>query len=166
MGQVYARRPGPLRTPRAHTKQARNAQVVRFRPGAVYSRRRVRGLSGNSPSRTHMANELQQLQPEQNANAEEVQPRQHSTPNRRKKALLPARRSVRIAAMNWPRGDTQARARLVLMKRLGILDRGGLSHDDALLRYFGLYKGPLNDDAVKAMTALCGLDADEALPHA
>ena len=145
-----------------------------------------------------MANELQQLRPEQNANAEEVNnagqtttandalvsdflqgisqslpppilqvpPRQHSTPNRRKKPLLPARRSVRIAAMNWQRGDTQARARLVLMKRLGILDRGGPSHDDALLRYFDLYKGPLNDDAVKAMTALCGLDADDALPHA
>ncbi|CAD6270200.1 unnamed protein product [Miscanthus lutarioriparius] len=178
MGQVYARRPGPLRTPRAHTKQARNAQVVRFRPGAVYSRRRVRGLSSNSPSRTHMANELQQLRPEQNANAEEgisqslpppilqVQPRQHSTPNRRKKPLLSTRRSVRIAAMNWQRGDTQARARLVLMKRLGILDRGGPSHDDALLCYFDLYKGPPNDDAVKAMTALCGLDADDALPHA
>ena len=68
--------------------------------------------------------------------------------------------------MNRPRGDAQAKARLVLMKRLGILDMGGLSHDDALLRYFSLYKGPLNDDAVKAMTALCGLDADDALPHA
>ena len=50
------------------------------------------------------------------------------------------------------------------MKRLGILDREGLTHDNALLRYFSLFKGPLNDDAVKAMTALCGLDAEAALP--
>jgi hypothetical protein len=27
------------------------------------------------------------------------------------------------------------------------------------LRYFGLFKGPLTDDVVKAMTVLCGLDA-------
>ena len=52
------------------------------------------------------------------------------------------------------------------MKRLGILDREGLTHDNALLRYFSLFKGPLNDDAMKAMTALCGLDAEAALPHA
>ena len=50
------------------------------------------------------------------------------------------------------------------MKRLGILDMEGLSHDDALLCYFGLFKGPLTDDTVKAMTALCGLDAEAALP--
>ena len=69
------------------------------------------------------------------------------------------RRSVRIAAKNWPRGDTQARARQVLMKKLGILDVQGLSHDEAMLRYFNLFKGPLTDDAAKALTALCGLDA-------
>ena len=68
--------------------------------------------------------------------------------------------------MNWPRGDTQAKARLVLMKRLGILNMEGLTHDDVLLRYFSLFKGPLNDDAMKAMTALCGLDAEATLPHA
>ena len=69
------------------------------------------------------------------------------------------RRSVRIAAANWPRGDTQARARQVLMKKLGILDAQGLSHDEAMLRYFDLFKGPLTDAAAKALTALCGLDA-------
>ena len=71
---------------------------------------------------------------------------------------------MRIAAMNWPRGDTQAKARQVLMKRLGILDVEGLSHDEVLLRYFSLFKGPLTDDAMKALTALCGLDAAAALP--
>ena len=90
--------------------------------------------------------------------------RQASPPQRRKRPLVLARRSVRIAAMNWPRGDTQAKARQVLMKRLGILDVEGLSHDDALLRYFCLFKGPLTDDAMKALTALCGLDTTAALP--
>ena len=66
--------------------------------------------------------------------------------------------------MNWPRGDTQAKARQVLMKRLGILDMEGLSYDNALLRYFSLFKGPLTDDAMKALTTLCGLDAAAALP--
>jgi hypothetical protein len=48
------------------------------------------------------------------------------------------------------------------MKRLGILDNEGLSHDDLLLRYFYLFKGPLTDAVVKALTALCGLDAAAA----
>ena len=50
------------------------------------------------------------------------------------------------------------------MKRLGILDVEGLSHDKVLLRYFNLFKGPLTDDAMKALTALCGLDTMAALP--
>ena len=50
------------------------------------------------------------------------------------------------------------------MKRLGILNVEGFSHDDALLHYFSLFKGSLTDDAVKALTALCGLDAVAALP--
>jgi len=45
------------------------------------------------------------------------------------------------------------------MKKLGILDAQGLSHDEAMLRYFDLFKGPLTDAAAKALTALCGLDA-------
>ena len=72
---------------------------------------------------------------------------------------------MRIAAMNWPRGNTQAKQ--VLMKRLGILDEEGLSHGDMLFRYFSLFKGPLTDAVVKALTALCGLDAAAVLstPH-
>ena len=61
-------------------------------------------------------------------------------------------------------GDTQVKARQVIMKRLGILDDEGLSHDDLLLRYFSLFKGPLTDDVVKARTALCGLNAAATLP--
>ena len=97
----------------------------------------------------------------------QVPSRRASPPQRRKRAVVPARRNVHIAAMNWPRGDTQAKARQVLMKRLGILDEEGLSHDDMLLRYFSLFKGPLTDAAVKALTALCGLGAATALstPH-
>jgi hypothetical protein len=45
------------------------------------------------------------------------------------------------------------------MKKLGIPEEEELSPDDRFLRYFGLFKGPLTDDAVKAMTAFCGLDA-------
>ena len=97
----------------------------------------------------------------------QVPPRRAIPPQRCKRAVVPTRRSVRIAAMNWPRGDTQAKARQVLMKMLGILDEEGLSHDEVLLRYFSLFKGPLTDAVVKALTALCGLDAAAVLstPH-
>ena len=71
---------------------------------------------------------------------------------------------MRITAKIWLRGDTQAKARQVLMKRLGILDVQGLNHDEAMLRYFNLFKGPLDDNTVKALTALCGLDAAATLP--
>ena len=71
---------------------------------------------------------------------------------------------MRITAKIWLRGDTQAKARQVLMKRLGILDVQGLNHDEAMQRYFNLFKGPLTAAAAKALTALCGLDAAAALP--
>lgn len=77
--------------------------------------------------------------------------------------MAPTRRSVRIAARNWPRGDTQAKAHQVLMKRLGILEEEGLNNDALLLRYFSLFRGPLRDAAVKALTALCGLDTAAAV---
>jgi hypothetical protein len=44
------------------------------------------------------------------------------------------------------------------MKRMGVLEEEGSTPDDLLLRYIGLFKGPLSDDAVKALTALCGLE--------
>jgi hypothetical protein len=45
-----------------------------------------------------------------------------------------------------------------MMKKLGITEKEGLSTDDQFLHYFSLFKGPLNDEAIKAMMALCGLD--------
>ena len=73
--------------------------------------------------------------------------------------MVPARRSVHIAARSWPRGDTQAKARQVLMKKLGIRDGEDISSDDQLLHYFSLFRGPLMDVVVRALTTLCGLDA-------
>jgi hypothetical protein len=52
------------------------------------------------------------------------------------------------------------------MKRLGILEEEGLNSDDLLLRYFSLFKGPLTDAVIKALTALCGLDDAAAAPTA
>lgn len=68
------------------------------------------------------------------------------------------RRSLRIAAKDWPRGDTQAKARHVLMKKVGVPEDEVLSPDDRFLRYFSMFQGPLFGEVVKAMTALCGLD--------
>lgn len=54
------------------------------------------------------------------------------------------------------------------MKRLGILDKDEDSptSDDAFLRYVELFRGPLTDPAVKALTALCGLkDATSTEDH-
>lgn len=44
------------------------------------------------------------------------------------------------------------------MKRLGIPEQEGLCPDDQFLHYFGLFKGPLTDETVKALMALCGLE--------
>jgi hypothetical protein len=68
------------------------------------------------------------------------------------------RRSLRIAAKEWPTGDTQAKARQVLMKKLGVPEDKDLTPDDRFLHYFGMFQGPLSGEAIKAMTALCGLD--------
>jgi hypothetical protein len=50
------------------------------------------------------------------------------------------------------------------MKKLGILEEEGLTSDDQPLRYFSLFKGPLTDIVVKALTTLCGLDGAAASP--
>lgn len=88
----------------------------------------------------------------------QVPQRRASPPQRRRKIGAPVRRSVRIAARSWPRGDTQAKARQVLMKKLGILEEEGLSPDDQLLRYFSMLQGPLTMEVVKALSALSGID--------
>jgi hypothetical protein len=43
-------------------------------------------------------------------------------------------------------------ARKVLMSRLGLKDEGG--DNDRLLRYVNLFKGPLNDTNIMAISAL------------
>ncbi|CAD6246342.1 unnamed protein product [Miscanthus lutarioriparius] len=152
---MYSAEPGVAVAPVSdhdNTTQQRShlAAESRFRTGRVYSRR---------PCVPHT--HRKQAQP---TGSTQGLVRQPSPPQRCKRPPVLARSSVRIAAMNWPRGDTQVKARQVLMKRLGILDVEGLSHDEALLCYFNLFKGPLTDNAVKALTALCGLDAAAALP--
>lgn len=47
----------------------------------------------------------------------------------------------------------------MLMKRLGVLEEDDLTPDDQFLGYMNLFQGPLNDQAVMALTALCGLDS-------
>jgi len=51
---------------------------------------------------------------------------------------------VRIATASWPRGDAQAKARQVLMKKLSFMEEEDRSLDDALLGYFKLFGGPLS----------------------
>ncbi|KAJ1269372.1 hypothetical protein BS78_07G207000 [Paspalum vaginatum] len=102
------------------------------------------------------------------------QDQQHELPKKaRRRVKLRAgtssRKSARLAAIAWPRGDIQSRARQVLMKRLGILpeansDQGqNRTTDKELKRYFDLFSGPLTDLVIKALVALCGLeDSNEA----
>jgi hypothetical protein len=91
--------------------------------------------------------------------------RKNEQPQRRKRCPAhPMRKSVCIAARNWPDGDTHTRARQVLMKKLGIMEEEGLTPDDHFLRYIDLFRGPLDGPAVMALTALSGLDT--AIPAA
>ena len=70
-------------------------------------------------------------------------PRNPAQTQRRQRArAISLRKSVRLASKNWPRGDAQAKARQVLMKKLGITEEEGLSADDQFLHYFSLFRGP------------------------
>lgn len=90
-----------------------------------------------------------------------------AAPRRSRKLKLKAiRRSVRLAAATWPRGDSQNRARMVLMKRLGITQEEEQPNDDTLLRYFNLFRGPLTDLVLRALVALSGLDGSAAVRRA
>jgi hypothetical protein len=71
-------------------------------------------------------------------------------------------KSVRISATTWPWGDAQAKARQVLLKKLGFKYDEARSMDKALLDYFRLFGGPLLEPAIKALTALCILDGDSS----
>lgn len=181
-GRVYSRRTRAGTSTRP--KLTGSGQVLRFRPGFVYSRRRVTGPSVPRPVQAVVEAEVAAADNTTNNDSLPVsqfiagisqplpQPllqvptRRTSPPQRRKKAMAPTRRSVRIASRCWPKGDTQARARQVLIKKLGILDGEDVSSDDLLLHYFSLFKGPLTDAVIRALSALCGVDAAAAAPTA
>uniref|UniRef100_A0A0A9QMD8 Uncharacterized protein n=1 Tax=Arundo donax TaxID=35708 RepID=A0A0A9QMD8_ARUDO len=66
------------------------------------------------------------------------------------------RRSARLARK--PQLHSMAKARNVLMKRLGIVATEDEVDDIAINIYLDLFKGPLTELVIKAITALCGLE--------
>ena len=88
-------------------------------------------------------------------------PQQHGLvkPRREKKRpSKPSRCSARLAAIAWPRGDAQSKARQVLMKRLDVTREESETIEMTLQRYLNLFKGPMSDLIIKALVALSGLD--------
>lgn len=59
-------------------------------------------------------------------------PPRNPAPSRRRqrKPAPPSRKSVRLMAKTWPIGDAQAKARQILMRRLGVLADEALSPED------------------------------------
>lgn len=131
-GRVYSRqaREGPRLCPVEQLQGS--TQAARFRPRLVYSRHRAKGPSTSSSQRgcttirlrpQLSATESEVHEAENNGDTAtlptttfvaeisqplpqpvlQAPPRRASPPQRRKKAMAPARRSVRIAARNWPR---------------------------------------------------------------
>jgi hypothetical protein len=81
---------------------------------------------------------------------------------KKKQAARPTRKSMRLAAIAWPRGNIQERARQVLLKRLGLLPKEGHPSDQAtasatLETYINLFKGPLSSLVLQALMDLCGI---------
>jgi hypothetical protein len=79
-----------------------------------------------------------------------------------KQAARATRKSMRLAAIAWPRGNIQERARQVLLKRLGLLPKEGQSSDQAtasatLETCINLFKGPLSSLVLQALMDLCGI---------
>jgi hypothetical protein len=165
--------------PMSSTPQGANATFSRFHPGCVYHRRAKDAPGQPAPDDT-------QAQPDSDTpvipqpavesvatgfidslTRAQEQPllqvhHNQSAPTRRakkkKQPPAPRRKSARIAALSWPKGDAQSKARQVLMRRLGIMQDDEQPSDDLLLRYFALFRGPLTTLVVKALTALCGLE--------
>ncbi|KAJ1283335.1 hypothetical protein BS78_03G120600 [Paspalum vaginatum] len=79
----------------------------------------------------------------------------------KKRLALPTRRSKRLAAIAWPCGNIQDRARQVLMKRLGVLQETEKPSEAALQHLLDLFKGPLTVLVMHALSALCGIQAPQ-----
>jgi len=157
-----------LETPIQHATAGRRSTgrlAHRFRPGVVYVRRRRNMGTQQQPAVTQQPTNNDVVATFAQAVSRPVQtPLLRASPgstNRARCTRKPAtstRRSLRIAAKDWPKGDAQAKARQVLMKKLGVPEDDVLSPDDRFLHYFSMYQGPLSGEVIKAMTALCGLD--------
>jgi len=92
-------------------------------------------------------------------------PQQHGLVKPRKKKKRPSkpsRRTAGLTAIAWPCGDTQRKARQVLMKRPGVTGRRR-NYGDDLAAYLNLFKGPTSDLVIKALVALSGLDGPAML---
>lgn len=157
----------------------------RFRPGVVYVRRRPNQTASRQPRDTQSSppTELDGSRLEEGSSMDpatltfvravsrplppallQAPPRTAAQARGLPRRTVPAtRKSTRIAAKNWPRGDAHAKARQVLMKKLGVPEDKALSPDDRFLQYLGLFQGPLTNEAIQAMTALCGLDGDDGI---
>jgi hypothetical protein len=140
--------------------------VCRFRPGCVYRRRSRSAPRQELQAATSFIDSIsapvaQPILRPQDQRYELPKKTQRSFKGR---AGTSTRKSARLAAIAWPRGDIQSRARQVLMKRLGILPESGSNQrqnratDEELKRYFSLFNGQLTHLATKALVALCGLD--------
>ena len=151
--------------------QVCSVQCRRFRPGCVYIRRHPRRqrtpqtvtsaqLALQNATATFIS-QVTQPTPAPLLQAPLQQPRPPRPTRRGIKISAQRRKSVRIATTSWPQGDAQAKARQVLMKKLGIMEEQN-SMDDTLLNYFRLFSGPLSELVIKALTALCGLDGGAA----
>ena len=145
--------------------------VLRFYPGFVYSRcRSTHQLPGSVQTVVESAvvaanNATNDDSRQQFSSPQESHKHCHNL-SYRSQRTVPAHHNVAKRPWQQRVGDTQARARQVLIKKLAILNREGISFDDLLLRYFSLFKGLLTDGVVKALMALCGLDAAAAAPTA
>ncbi|CAD6205845.1 unnamed protein product [Miscanthus lutarioriparius] len=119
----------------------------RFRPNCVYVRRKQRTTTtalASAPAQQSAAASFIDTVTLQTAKPVLQGPPQRAVAARRRKRQpsAPQRKSVRVAAASWPRGDAQAKARQVLMKKLGFVEDEDRSADDALLGYFKLFSGP------------------------
>lgn len=152
----------PARSPRS-CEGASSTRFRRFCPNCDYVRRNCcRQRTVSPPTQQNAAaNFISKVTLQTAEPLLQGPPQWARTVRRRKKQpSAPLRKSVRIAVASWLRGDAQAKARQVLMKKLGFMEDEGRSSDDMLLGYFKLFGGPLSGTVIQALTALCGLGDD------